>query len=186
METLCLDPACWTVEHHQDDTEGEVAAAASEARVLFSGLGADEQLGGYGRHRTAFRKHGWDGLQKELDMDVQRLWRRNLGRDDRCVSAHGKELRLPFLDEGVVALLRRLPLDAKCDHRLPAGVGDKLVLRIAAEILGLPHAAGRTKRAIQFGSRISKSLAGGGSIRGTTGTSPYVLRGGVARECLCC
>ena len=37
-------------------------------------------------------------------------WARNLGRDDRCVGAHGRESRYPYLDEGVVALLRALPL----------------------------------------------------------------------------
>lgn len=61
----------------------------SPATVLLSGLGADEQLGGYGRHRSAFHSRGWAGLREELDKDVARLWRRNLGRDDRCCSDHG-------------------------------------------------------------------------------------------------
>lgn len=37
-----------------------------------------------------------------------------------------------------------------------AGVGDKHVLRAALASLGLPRAAARVKRAIQFGSRIGK------------------------------
>ena len=37
-----------------------------------------------------------------------------------------------------------------------AGVGDKQVLREGLRILGLPRAAARVKRAIQFGSRIGK------------------------------
>ena len=36
------------------------------------------------------------------------------------------------------------------------GVGDKLVLRRALRMLGLPRAATRPKRAIQFGTRIGK------------------------------
>ena len=37
-----------------------------------------------------------------------------------------------------------------------SGVGDKLVLRNVLRLLGLPRAAARPKRAIQFGSRIGK------------------------------
>ena len=165
---------------------------SSTARALVSGLGADEQLGGYGRHRTAFRKRGWPGLQHELDVDIQRLWLRNLGRDGRCISAHGKEARFPFLDEGVLEAVQRLPIHARCDPRLPVGVGDKLVLRVAAHLLGLRKSASRTKRAIQFGCRISKRMAVGcpgdemvsasergqfgGSIRQTKGTTQYQPR----------
>ena len=40
-------------------------------RVLLLGMGADEQMGGYGRHRTAFRQRGWGGLQEELDAEAE-------------------------------------------------------------------------------------------------------------------
>ena len=32
------------------------------------------------------RSEGWRGLVEEVEMDVKRLARRNLGRDDRCAS----------------------------------------------------------------------------------------------------
>lgn len=81
------------------------------ASVLFSGLGADEQLAGYkGRHRTVFQRGGLAALANELDSDVSRLWWRNLGRDDRVVGDHGREMRFPFLDEDVIAFLASLPL----------------------------------------------------------------------------
>ncbi|KAI9347138.1 asparagine synthase-domain-containing protein [Pilaira anomala] len=38
----------------------------SHARVLISGLGADEQLGGYSRHREAFRQGSWEKLIAEV------------------------------------------------------------------------------------------------------------------------
>jgi len=52
-------------------------------KVLLSGLGADEQLAGYSRHRTTFRLGGWKALENELEMEINRISRRNLGRDDR-------------------------------------------------------------------------------------------------------
>ncbi|KAK9816929.1 hypothetical protein WJX72_007151 [[Myrmecia] bisecta] len=80
----------------------------SAARVVLLGHGADEQCAGYGRHRTHFRLHGWQGLQNELAVDMRRLWQRNLGRDDRLVADHGREARHPFLDEDFMALLLEL------------------------------------------------------------------------------
>jgi asparagine synthetase B (glutamine-hydrolysing) len=129
--------------------------------VLLIGLGADEQLGGYGRHRTVFRRRGEAALAAELEMDVERLWRRNMGRDDRVTADAGRELLHPFLDEHVVAYLRALPLRFKCDLTAPPGTGDKLVLREAARWLGLRRAASLQKRAIQFGTRIANRKIGG-------------------------
>jgi asparagine synthetase B (glutamine-hydrolysing) len=124
-------------------------------RVLLVGMGADEQFGGYGRHRKAFQKNGWDGLRQELNMDQSRLWERNLGRDDRICADHGKEARFPYLDPRIVQFLQDLPLEYVCDFALPPGQGDKRLLRLVASRLGLDHAGGLVKRAIQFGSRIS-------------------------------
>lgn len=66
------------------------ACCRSKARVVLLGHGADELFGGYGRHRTAFRARGWQGLGDELALDLRRLWLRNLGRDDRLVADHGR------------------------------------------------------------------------------------------------
>ena len=51
---------------------------------------------------------------------------------------------------------------------LAAGEGDKLLLRGALRMLGLPRAAGRVKRAIQFGTRLGKlaNVQAFGSNRG--------------------
>ena len=128
---------------------------ATSPRVLLLGMGADEQMGGYGRHRKAFEQNGVEALKKELVMDQERLWDRNLGRDDRIAADHGKEARFPYLDVHVTKLLRELPSESICDFALPPGVGDKRILRLVAGRLGLDHASGLVKRAIQFGSRIS-------------------------------
>ncbi|KAG9223007.1 hypothetical protein CCMSSC00406_0000304 [Pleurotus cornucopiae] len=133
----------------QKDNEPE--PYISPARVILSGLGADELLGGYSRHRTAFT-HGWKALVDELQLEIDRIPTRNLGRDDRIISSHGKETRYPFLSLSVVNFLASLPVHFKLDPRLETGMGDKMLLRLAARKLGLMEASQRKKRAMQFGS----------------------------------
>eukprot|EP00980_Cylindrotheca_fusiformis_P007655 scaffold1605_cov141-Cylindrotheca_fusiformis.AAC.18 len=145
--------ALWFASRGGDHRIGESDVTAP--RVLLLGMGADEQLGGYGRHRKAYAREGLQGLAEELQMDQSRFWERNLGRDDRICADHGKEARFPFLDANVVSCLKGMPLDTICDFSLPPGQGDKRILRVVAARLGLEHASGLVKRAIQFGSRIS-------------------------------
>ncbi|KAJ3409908.1 Asparagine synthetase domain-containing protein 1 [Chytriomyces hyalinus] len=135
---------------------GDRVAYKSKAKVLLSGLGADEQCGGYNRHRKSFDSSGWQGLILELQKDVSRISKRNLGRDDRIVSDHGREIRFPYLSESVVSMLSKLPVHLKTDPRLPRGVGDKLLLRQMAVSLGLDRASVEAKRAVQFGARTAK------------------------------
>lgn len=134
----------------------ELKAYKSPAKVVLTGIGADEQLAGYSRHRVCFRKDGLEGLNKELEMELGRISSRNLGRDDRIIGDHGKEARFPFLDEDVVSFLNSLPVSEKADLTLPRGIGEKLILRLAAKELGLTASTVLPKRAVQFGSRIAK------------------------------
>ncbi|XP_057777286.1 uncharacterized protein LOC130995856 [Salvia miltiorrhiza] len=128
----------------------------SVARILLVGSGADEQCAGYGRHKTKFRNKSWLGLHEEMKLDMQRIWKRNLGRDDRCISDNGKEARFPFLDEDVIRTLLDVPLWEIANLDQPSGVGDKKILREVARLLGLDEVALLPKRAIQFGSRIAR------------------------------
>ncbi|KAH9322257.1 hypothetical protein KI387_016896, partial [Taxus chinensis] len=91
----------------------------------------------------------WVALQEEMKIDVQRIWKRNLGRDDRCIADHGKEARFPFLDEDVIETLLDLPLWEIADLEKPSGHGDKKILRQVAQLLGLEGASTLPKRAIQ-------------------------------------
>ncbi|KAM4668694.1 asparagine synthetase domain-containing protein 1 [Amazona ochrocephala] len=136
--------------------QGEPKPYRSPAKVVLTGIGADEQLAGYSRHRVCFRKYGFKGLNEELEMELDRISSRNLGRDDRIIGDHGKEARFPFLDEDVVSFLNSLPILEKADLTLPRGIGEKLLLRLAAKEFGLTASAVLPKRAVQFGSRIAK------------------------------
>ncbi|KAK4263594.1 hypothetical protein QN277_028985 [Acacia crassicarpa] len=148
----------WLSDGNSDGNDGNLARVKykSNARIVLVGSGADEQCAGYGRHRTSHRRGSWMELNKEMKLDMQRIWKRNLGRDDRCIADNGREARFPFLDEDVIRLLLNIPLWEVADLDQPSGIGDKKILREVAQLLGLHEAAVLPKRAIQFGSRIAR------------------------------
>lgn len=154
--------------------EGDVHGLryCSPARVLLSGLGADELLAGYARHRQAWRRGGHDALTAELQLDLDRLPTRNLGRDDRVLSSHSREARYPYLARSVRAFLAALPVQAKAD--MAEELGDKKLLRLLARQRGLTHAAALPKRAIQFGARSAKMDAQNARLKGTAAVGHHV------------
>lgn len=139
------------------DQEGGIAEHyVTPARVLLSGLGADELFGGYTRHSTAFNRHGYQGLIDELELDVNRLGKRNLGRDDRVISHWSKEARFPYLDEALVKWAVERPIWEKCGFTTDQ-VSDELgiepekkVLRLLAYSLGMHSVAHEKKRAVSI------------------------------------
>lgn len=152
------------------------------ARVLLSGLGADELFGGYARHAAAFTRGSYEALNDELELDFKRIGTRNLGRDDRVIAHWGRETRYPFLDENFVEFAFGLPAWEKCGFREKRVVPkhfenlpppetmqdlhpEKMLLRCALWQLGMPGAAAEKKRAIQFGARTAKMI--GGKTKGT-------------------
>ena len=164
--------------HPSPNPASSVSTYTTSARVLLSGLGADELFAGYGRHGIAFKHNGYEGLVAEINLDVSRLGQRNLGRDDRVLSHWGRETRFPYLDEEFVAWVLRAPVWEKCGFRLAepepsisdiadtqsqntAGIdAEKMALRLVALRLDLHQVAREKKRAIQFGARTAKMEKG--------------------------
>ena len=161
--------------------DGKTAPYCSPAHVLLSGLGADELFGGYQRHAVAYSRLGYPGLIDELNLDFDRIGKRNLGRDDRVISDTGKEVRFPYLDEAFISFVLGLPVTSKCDFAVaqdPASDDPskllepgKRALRMLAWQLGMKCVATEKKRAIQFGSRTAKMETG--KTKGTQQLSCY-------------
>ncbi|KAF2171291.1 hypothetical protein M409DRAFT_63634 [Zasmidium cellare ATCC 36951] len=166
--------------HLEVEGKSQTAQYTTSARVLLSGLGADELFAGYTRHATAYNRNGFPGLLDELDLDIGRLGKRNLGRDDRVISHWSREVRFPFLDEDIVGWALSITVTDKCDFGAVAtDDGDqsdadgskhiehgKKVLRCLALRLGMKQVAKEKKRAIQFGARTAKMETG--KTKGTT------------------
>ncbi|KAL9624860.1 MAG: hypothetical protein Q9160_000907 [Pyrenula sp. 1 TL-2023] len=160
-----------------DNTSETRHTYTTPARVLLSGLGADELFGGYSRHKTAFDRRGYTGLIEELDLDTRRLGQRNLGRDDRVISHWGRQARYPFLDEAFMSWAVQLPVWEKCGFgEKPSDMEPKdldpakKALRLLAWKLGMHNVAREKKRAIQFGARTAKmdvNRVGKGRPKGT-------------------
>ncbi|KAI0966537.1 asparagine synthase-domain-containing protein [Xylaria arbuscula] len=160
---------------NQIEWQSSPPAASTSARVLISGLGADELFGGYSRHEAAFKRRGYSGLIDELLLDVSRIGQRNLGRDDRIMAHWGREVRFPYLDEEFVKSAISSPVWEKCDFENvfhPAVIDPaKRILRLLADQLDLPITARQKKKAIQFGSRTAKIESTTGRLRGTAQVS---------------
>jgi asparagine synthetase B (glutamine-hydrolysing) len=158
------------------DNGGSTIQYITPARVLLSGLGADELFAGYGRHGVAFTRDGFRSLINEIELDVSRLGKRNLGRDDRVISNWGREARFPYLDEEFVAWATQTPMWERCGFGTAKSATDSLngeldlvaeqldsekkALRLVALKLGMKQVAREKKRAIQFGSRTAKMESG--------------------------
>lgn len=123
-------------------------------RVLLSGQGADELFAGYSRYESGFKEGRLAGM---LDYDLRHIADVNLERDDAAAMAHGVELRVPYLDMGVIEIARWIDPSLKVSFNGKDYIR-KYVLRRMAEKY-LPHeVSSAPKKAIQYGTSVNKTL----------------------------
>ncbi|KAK6589044.1 asparagine synthetase B like [Cryptosporidium xiaoi] len=125
----------------------------ARSRYILIGSGADEFLGGYGRHKTARKYNGLLGIKKEMLFDISRLWIRNLGRDYRIALYNGRTLFAPFLQYSVISTIGQLNFNNISGSEFEF---TKPILRYIARTLGMKYSPLFKKRAVQFGTRSSR------------------------------
>jgi asparagine synthetase B (glutamine-hydrolysing) len=92
-----------------------------------------------------------------MEKDLDRLWLRNCGRDERVCGENLIELRFPYLDNELMKFLGCIE-DMKqiVDFDKPRGEGEKYLLRkVAKDLVGFKLCYKFEKRAIQFGTKIA-------------------------------
>jgi len=140
-------PFYWTAEN----------ASKLGCHILLAGQGGDELFGGYQRYLKEYAQFGVEGVQKALYRDVAKSYETNFQRDNQVCSFHKVEMRLPFMDQGVVHFSLGLPLNLKiesAEDRLR-----KRVLRQVALNLGIPTSiANKTKKAVQYTTGVNKAI----------------------------
>ncbi len=132
--------------------EGSRASSSENRRQVVTGQGADELFGGYKKYlRISEASERLDSAMKD---DLSALWRVGIPRDWAASAAAGCMLTMPYLDPRVVSMALNTPVWLK----ISGGIR-KLVLRKAAELLGLPHELViREKKAAQYGSGLDKCI----------------------------
>ena len=124
ITTIRASVGMWLLAKHISEHTDDI--------VLFSGEGSDELFCGYMyfHHAPTF-----EALEKESRRLVNDLYLYDVLRADRCISSHGLELRVPFLDRRMIDLCFSMDGSVKAPRRN----FEKFVLRQAFETY-LPRA----------------------------------------------
>lgn len=111
------------------------AIAEKGIKVVLSGEGADEILGGY---LYFYNAPSAEEFQKETIGRVQRLSTADVLRADKSTMAHGLEARVPFLDKNFLDTAMSIKPEEKMPSR-EAGRAEKWVIRKAFDDKANPY-----------------------------------------------
>lgn len=115
-------------------------------KIIALGQGADEIFGGYARYLRM------QNLEIELNKDIENLIEIGVEREKKIARYFGKEFLYPFLNEEVVKIAKKIPVEFKVKNGKR-----KIILREIARSFGLKKEIGeREKKASQYGSGIFK------------------------------
>jgi asparagine synthase (glutamine-hydrolysing) len=142
----------------------EMAKEDGMKTVLY-GLGTEELFAGYARHKRV-KAHE---LNRACRAGLMGMHDRDLYRDDMVANALGVSLRAPFLAPELVDYALKIP----AAYKLSNGE-NKVILREIAMDLGLEKVARRKKRAVQYGSNVSKAFEKLAKRRGYRYTRDYL------------
>ena len=117
--------------------------------LVFTGQGADEAFGGYGRYRK-MSVHERSAAMRD---DLSALLTNGIDRDRAIAMRFGKKLSTPYLSEGITHFSRALDdSDRFMDGQ------NKFLLRKLALQMGL-SAGTRAKKAMQYGSGFERVIS---------------------------
>lgn len=119
-------------------------------KLVISGQGADELFGGYARYLNMNKGE----LRTTFKKDLKTLINDDIKMDYRIAGYFGKDLKLPYLDEDVVEIAEKIPIELKVNNGKR-----KIILKKVAKELGLPEElVQKEKKAAQYSSGIIKDL----------------------------
>jgi asparagine synthase (glutamine-hydrolysing) len=103
---------------------GKYISKNTDDKVIFSGEGSDELFCGYLYFHYA--PSAQEAQEESLRL-ISEMYKYDALRADRCISSHGLELRVPFLDPSVIEYAKTLAPEKK----MPNGGIEKKILRDA-------------------------------------------------------
>lgn len=139
----------------------KLAKSCGASRVL-TGQAADELFAGYARYSRS------SNLRAELEKDFALLDGQRR-RDSAAAALHGVWYSLPYMDERVVRAAKRLS-----PEEIVSGDLRKIALRKTAEHFLPKETAWKPKKAMQYGSGVSKLLARMAKREGVLGTAGLI------------
>ncbi|MHB8361162.1 MAG: asparagine synthase C-terminal domain-containing protein [Thermoplasmataceae archaeon] len=120
----------------------------SDEKFIVTGQGADEVFYGYSKFT--------DGREYSNEESLRILHNKTLPRERKISSYFGKKLITPYLDEEIVKLFSKLPLEM----HLSKNGQRKKILREEAVLAGFNiEFSGNKKLAAQYGSGFQKAIS---------------------------